>query len=175
MKGETLRAIQFADETLMRPLGIVTKRGRRFTPAVQEFIDYLKDKSVAGPPPILTSGCERRVRAPSHCRFIESPPQPGTVECRSPSTRFREEPLPCVLLFPGPQSAPRRACESKSSALPEMDRAKLRVFDRSGEAQVPHLFVGKYLIDGQNWSTRDSGGVENLHPFDGSMCAQFFF
>ena len=46
VKGETLRAIQFADETLMRPLGIVTKRGRRFTPAVQEFIDYLKDKSV---------------------------------------------------------------------------------------------------------------------------------
>jgi DNA-binding transcriptional LysR family regulator len=43
-----LRAIQFADETLMRPLGIVTKRGRRFTPAVQEFIDYLKDKSARG-------------------------------------------------------------------------------------------------------------------------------
>jgi len=45
VKGETLCAVQFADEPLMRPLGIVTKRGRRFTPAVQEFIDYLKDKS----------------------------------------------------------------------------------------------------------------------------------
>ena len=29
----------------MRPLGILLKRGRRFTPAVQEFIDLLKDKS----------------------------------------------------------------------------------------------------------------------------------
>jgi DNA-binding transcriptional LysR family regulator len=46
VKGETLRAVQFADETLTRPLGIITKRGRRFTPAVQEFIDYLKEKSV---------------------------------------------------------------------------------------------------------------------------------
>lgn len=45
VKGETLKAIQFADETLMRPLGIVSKRGRRFTPAVQEFIDFLKEKS----------------------------------------------------------------------------------------------------------------------------------
>jgi molybdate transport repressor ModE-like protein len=45
VKNDTLRAIQFSDETLMRPLGIVLKRGRRFTPAVQEFIDLLKDKS----------------------------------------------------------------------------------------------------------------------------------
>jgi len=45
VKSETLKAIQFADETLTRPLGIVSKRGRRFTPAVQEFIDFLKEKS----------------------------------------------------------------------------------------------------------------------------------
>ncbi|MGE0825555.1 MAG: LysR family transcriptional regulator [Candidatus Binatia bacterium] len=44
VKSETLKAIPFADETLMRPLGIVTKRGRRFTPAVQQFIDFLKGK-----------------------------------------------------------------------------------------------------------------------------------
>jgi molybdate transport repressor ModE-like protein len=53
VKNETLRAIQFADETLMRPLGIISKRGRRFTPAGQEFIDLLKGKvsrSVIGKP-----------------------------------------------------------------------------------------------------------------------------
>jgi molybdate transport repressor ModE-like protein len=45
VKNDTLRAIQFSDETLMRPLGILLKRGRHFTPAVQEFIDFLKEKS----------------------------------------------------------------------------------------------------------------------------------
>ncbi len=28
----------------MRPLGNISKRGSRFTPAAQEFIDYLKGK-----------------------------------------------------------------------------------------------------------------------------------
>ncbi len=45
VKNSTLKAIQFADEVLMRPLGIISKRGRRFTPAAQEFIDFLKGKS----------------------------------------------------------------------------------------------------------------------------------
>ena len=45
VKNDTLRAIQFSDETLMRPLGILLKRGRRFSPAVQEFINFLKEKS----------------------------------------------------------------------------------------------------------------------------------
>ncbi|MGE0680557.1 MAG: LysR family transcriptional regulator [Candidatus Binatia bacterium] len=44
VKNDTLKAIQFADEVLMRPLGIISKRGRRFTPAAQEFIDLLKGK-----------------------------------------------------------------------------------------------------------------------------------
>jgi hypothetical protein len=48
VKNETLKAIQFADETLMRPLGILSKRGRRFTPAAQEFIDLLKGKPLRG-------------------------------------------------------------------------------------------------------------------------------
>ncbi len=60
VKNDTLRAIQFSDEPLMRPLGILLKRGRRFTPAVQEFIDFLKDKSArAGtpePPRAVTNG-----------------------------------------------------------------------------------------------------------------------
>jgi DNA-binding transcriptional LysR family regulator len=45
VKNETLKAIHFADEVLMRPLGIISKRGRRFTPAAQEFIDFLKGKA----------------------------------------------------------------------------------------------------------------------------------
>ena len=57
VKNETLKAIQFADETLMRPLGIISKRGRRFTPAAQEFIDLLKGKAnrsaVGKPDPTL--------------------------------------------------------------------------------------------------------------------------
>lgn len=45
VKTETLKAVHFADEVLMRPLGIISKRGRRFTPAVQQFIDFLKSKA----------------------------------------------------------------------------------------------------------------------------------
>ncbi|NOT56117.1 MAG: LysR family transcriptional regulator [Deltaproteobacteria bacterium] len=60
VKNDTLRAIQFSDEPLMRPLGILLKRGRRFTPAVQEFIDFLKDKSARGGIPessrVITNG-----------------------------------------------------------------------------------------------------------------------
>ena len=44
VKNETLRAIQFDEDTMMRPLGILAKRGRRFTPAVQAFIDFLKER-----------------------------------------------------------------------------------------------------------------------------------
>jgi DNA-binding transcriptional LysR family regulator len=44
VKNDTLKAVQFTDEVVMRPLGIISKRGRRFTPAVQEFIDFLKGK-----------------------------------------------------------------------------------------------------------------------------------
>lgn len=44
VKNETLKALQFTDQVLTRPLGIISKRGRRFTPAAQEFIDLLKGK-----------------------------------------------------------------------------------------------------------------------------------
>lgn len=49
VKNETLKALHFADETLMRPLGIISKRGRRFTPAAQEFIDLLKGRPIRKP------------------------------------------------------------------------------------------------------------------------------
>jgi molybdate transport repressor ModE-like protein len=48
VKNETLKAIQFTDEVILRPLGIISKRGRRFTPAVQEFIDFLRGKTPRG-------------------------------------------------------------------------------------------------------------------------------
>jgi DNA-binding transcriptional LysR family regulator len=48
IKAETLKAIQFTDEVLIRPLGIISKRSRHFTPAVQEFIDFLQGKRPRG-------------------------------------------------------------------------------------------------------------------------------
>ncbi len=48
VKAETLKAIQFTDEVVARPLGIISKRARRFTPAVQEFIDFLQGKRPRG-------------------------------------------------------------------------------------------------------------------------------
>jgi LysR family transcriptional regulator, transcriptional activator of the cysJI operon len=47
IKSKTLNAVQLTDKVLTRPLGMISKRGRRFTPAVQKFIDFLKGK----PPP----------------------------------------------------------------------------------------------------------------------------
>ena len=57
VKNETLVVVQLADETLTRPLGIISKRGRRFTPAVQEFIDFLRGKMI--PTPIEERGPNR--------------------------------------------------------------------------------------------------------------------
>ncbi len=48
VKAETLKAIQFTDEVVVRPLGIISKRARRFTPAAQEFIDFLQGKRPRG-------------------------------------------------------------------------------------------------------------------------------
>ncbi len=48
VKAETLKAIQFTDEVVVRPLGVISKRGRRFTPAAQEFIDFLQGKRPHG-------------------------------------------------------------------------------------------------------------------------------
>ena len=44
VKNETLKVVYFSGEVLMRPLSIISKRGRRFTPATQKFIDFLKEK-----------------------------------------------------------------------------------------------------------------------------------
>ena len=47
-KNETLKAIQISDEIVMRPLGIIAKRGRRLTLAVHEFVKFLKGASEPG-------------------------------------------------------------------------------------------------------------------------------
>jgi len=44
VKTKTLKALSFTDEILMRPLGIICKRGRHLTPAVEEFIQLLTDQ-----------------------------------------------------------------------------------------------------------------------------------
>lgn len=44
VNNETLKVVHFSGEVLMRPLGLISKRGRRFTQATQKFIDFLKDK-----------------------------------------------------------------------------------------------------------------------------------
>ncbi len=48
IKNETLKTIQFTDEVVLRPLGIISKRGRRFSPAVQEFVEFLTEKTSRG-------------------------------------------------------------------------------------------------------------------------------
>jgi DNA-binding transcriptional LysR family regulator len=48
IKNETFKTIQFTDEVVMRPLGIISKRGRRFSPAVQEFVEFLTEKPSRG-------------------------------------------------------------------------------------------------------------------------------
>jgi molybdate transport repressor ModE-like protein len=58
-KNETLKVLHFTDEVMMRPLGIISKRGRRFTPAVQEFIDFLRGKT----PKDTTEGPDQALQA----------------------------------------------------------------------------------------------------------------
>jgi len=48
VKNETLKAIQFTDEVVMQPLGIISKRSRHFSPAVQEFVEFLTQKTSRG-------------------------------------------------------------------------------------------------------------------------------
>jgi len=42
VKNRTLCALQISDETLLRPLGIVHRQGKHFSPAVQRFIAELR-------------------------------------------------------------------------------------------------------------------------------------
>jgi DNA-binding transcriptional LysR family regulator len=42
VKNRTLAAVQLSDEALYRPLGILHRQGRHFTPAIERFIAELK-------------------------------------------------------------------------------------------------------------------------------------
>jgi DNA-binding transcriptional LysR family regulator len=41
VRNRTLAALQISDHTLMRPLGIIHRQGRHFSPATQKFIEFL--------------------------------------------------------------------------------------------------------------------------------------
>ena len=42
VKSRTLCALQISDETLLRPLGILHRQGRHFSPAVERFVAELQ-------------------------------------------------------------------------------------------------------------------------------------
>jgi DNA-binding transcriptional LysR family regulator len=42
VKQKSLAVVQLADETLFRPLGIIYRQGKHFSPAAEKFIEYLK-------------------------------------------------------------------------------------------------------------------------------------
>jgi len=41
-KQKTLVVVQLADETLLRPLGIIHRQGKHFSPAAEKFIEFLR-------------------------------------------------------------------------------------------------------------------------------------
>jgi DNA-binding transcriptional LysR family regulator len=42
VKGRTLAAVHFSDETFVRPLGVVHRHGKHFSPAAEKFIEFLR-------------------------------------------------------------------------------------------------------------------------------------
>ena len=42
----TLKVVHLSDETLLRPLGIIHKKGRHLSPAAVKFIDVLRRKDL---------------------------------------------------------------------------------------------------------------------------------
>lgn len=40
----TLNALEFANQTFERPIGILYKKGKKFSPAVQKFVDFITNK-----------------------------------------------------------------------------------------------------------------------------------
>jgi DNA-binding transcriptional LysR family regulator len=45
-KSETLTAVQFSDEELSRPLGIIHRKGRPFSLAAERFVEFLTSKTM---------------------------------------------------------------------------------------------------------------------------------
>jgi DNA-binding transcriptional LysR family regulator len=42
VRGKSLTAVQFSDEVFLRPLGIVHRQGKHFSPAAEKFIEFLR-------------------------------------------------------------------------------------------------------------------------------------
>lgn len=42
IRTRTLAVVQFADETFLRPLGIIHRQGKHFSPAAEKFIEFLR-------------------------------------------------------------------------------------------------------------------------------------
>jgi DNA-binding transcriptional LysR family regulator len=42
VKQKSLAVVQLADETLWRPLGIIHRHGKQFSPAAERFIEFLQ-------------------------------------------------------------------------------------------------------------------------------------
>ncbi len=42
VKGKTLAVVQLADEVFLRPLGIIHRQGKHFSPAAEKFIEFLR-------------------------------------------------------------------------------------------------------------------------------------
>jgi DNA-binding transcriptional LysR family regulator len=42
VKGRSLVVVQLADEVFLRPLGIIHRQGKHFSPAAEKFIEYLR-------------------------------------------------------------------------------------------------------------------------------------
>jgi len=42
VKGKTLVAVHFAEEIPLRPLGIIHRQGKHFSPAAEKFIEFLR-------------------------------------------------------------------------------------------------------------------------------------
>ena len=44
VKSKTLAAVQFSDEVFLRPLGIIHRQGKHFSPAAEKFIAFLREE-----------------------------------------------------------------------------------------------------------------------------------
>ena len=42
VKGGSLAAVQLTDEVFLRPLGIIHRQGKHFSPAAEKFLEYLR-------------------------------------------------------------------------------------------------------------------------------------
>src|SRR2546427_4433319 len=42
VKSKTLAVVHFSDEVFLRPLGIIHRQGKHFSPAAEKFIDFLR-------------------------------------------------------------------------------------------------------------------------------------